>query len=140
VQIGTVVWMPVAEQCGIDPLRRRPLQQTRQRGVTEIDDELEAIVRRYGILTRGSTATLIDRNEVEHNRISSLGPARGISVEASTNVNVIGNDAFENVIDLFWDGTGSADQFRHNECDTSQPPGLCDDGGGRADTSQSRAL
>ena len=90
--------------------------------------------RRYGILTRGTDGTLINRNEVEHNRVSSLGPGRGISVETSSDVKVIGNEAFENVVDLFWDGTGRNDQFRHNECDTSQPPGLCEDGGGRGET------
>ena len=81
--------------------------------------------RRFGIRNLGNAGTLIRGNEVEHNRVSTLGPGRGISVEASNNVTVIGNQASDNTLDLFWDGAGS-NRFKDNECDTSQPPGLCD--------------
>ena len=81
--------------------------------------------RRYGILNRGSAGTLIRENEVEHNVVSGLGPGRGISVEASTSVAVVSNQASNNTPDLFWDGFGS-NRFRNNECNTSQPPGLCE--------------
>jgi nitrous oxidase accessory protein NosD len=33
---------------------------------------------------------------------------------------VLGNDP-----DLFWDGSGSGNRFRHNRCQTSDPAGLC---------------
>jgi parallel beta-helix repeat protein len=81
--------------------------------------------RRFGIRNRGSAGTLIRGNEVEHNIISSLGPGRGVSVEASTNVTVMNNQVTDNTPDLFWDGSGS-NRFKNNECDTSQPPGLCE--------------
>ena len=81
--------------------------------------------RRYGILNRGNAGTLIRGNQVEHNVVSSLGPGRGISVEGSTNVTVLNNQASDNTPDLFWDGSGS-NSFKNNECDTSQPPGLCE--------------
>lgn len=68
---------------------------------------------------------MIRGNEAEHNVVSSLGPGRGISVEASTNVTVTNNQASDNTPDLFWDGSGS-NGFKNNECDTSQPPGLCE--------------
>jgi parallel beta-helix repeat protein len=63
--------------------------------------------RRYGILNRGSAGALIRGNEVEQNVVSSLGPGRGISVEASTNVTVMNNQISDNTPDLFWDGSGS---------------------------------
>lgn len=81
--------------------------------------------RRYGTLNRGNAGTLIRGNEVEHNVVSSLGPRRGISVEGSTNVTVLNNQASDNTPDLFWDGSGS-NSFKNSECDTSQPPGLCE--------------
>jgi len=81
--------------------------------------------RRFGIRNRGSAGTLIRGNEVEHNIVSSLGPGRGISVEASTNLTVSDNQASDNTPDIFWDGSGS-NRFKNNECDTSQPPGLCE--------------
>ena len=61
--------------------------------------------RRYGIINRRSAGTLLRGNEVEHNVVSSLGPGRGISVEASTNVTVVNNQASDNTPDLFWDGS-----------------------------------
>lgn len=81
--------------------------------------------RRYGIRNLSNAGTLIRGNEVEHNLVSSLGPGRGIAVEASTNVTVINNQATNNTPDLFRDGSGS-NRFKNNECDTSQPPGLCE--------------
>jgi nitrous oxidase accessory protein NosD len=38
---------------------------------------------------------------------------------------VAGNVLRRNDPDLFWDGTGSRNTFRHNECRTSHPGGLC---------------
>lgn len=87
--------------------------------------------RRDGIRNLLNAGTLIDGNEVDHNRVSSLGPGRGISVEVSSDITVVQNEAFDNVVDLFWDGTGSNNQFRENECDTSQPSGLCESTGGQ---------
>jgi parallel beta-helix repeat protein len=84
--------------------------------------------RRYGIRNLSNAGTLIRGNEVEHNIVSSLGPGRGVSVEASTNVTVTNNEASDNTPDLFWDGSGS-NSFKNNECDTSQPPGLCETNG-----------
>jgi parallel beta-helix repeat protein len=84
--------------------------------------------RRYGIRNLSNAGTLIRGNEVEHNIVSSLGPGRGISVEVSTNVTVMNNEASDNTPDLFWDGSAS-NSFKNNECDTSQPPGLCETNG-----------
>lgn len=81
--------------------------------------------RRYGIRNLSNAGTMIRGNEVEHNIVSSLGPGRGIAVEASTNVTVMNNQASDNTPDIFWDGSGS-NRFKNNECDTSQPPGLCE--------------
>jgi len=89
--------------------------------------------RRFGIRNRGSAGTLIRGNEVEHNIVSSLGPGRGISVEVSTNVTVMNNEASDNTPDLFWDASGS-NSFKNNECDTSQPPGLCETNADREST------
>jgi nitrous oxidase accessory protein NosD len=38
---------------------------------------------------------------------------------------VQGNVVLRNQPDLFWDGTGSGNRFRHNRCQTSDPDGLC---------------
>jgi len=45
---------------------------------------------------------------------------------AVPNNNLIkGNVVLRNQPDLFWDGTGSGNRFRHNRCRTSDPAGLC---------------
>ena len=36
-----------------------------------------------------------------------------------------GNVVLHNDPDLFWDGSGSGNRFRHNRCRTSDPAGLC---------------
>jgi parallel beta-helix repeat protein len=84
--------------------------------------------RRYGIRNNITDGTLIDRNEVVHNRVTDLGPGKGITVEGgSTSVVVTRNAAFDNTPDLFWDQLGSA-EFSRNTCATSQPTGLCQGG------------
>lgn len=81
--------------------------------------------RRYGIRNLNNSGTLIHDNRVEGNHVSDLGPGRGIAVEGSSGVTVSDNEAFDNTPDLFWDGLGS-NTFEDNQCDTSQPPGLCE--------------
>jgi parallel beta helix pectate lyase-like protein len=45
---------------------------------------------------------------------------------AAPNDNLIkGNVVLNNDPDLFWDGSGSGNRFRHNLCRTSDPAGLC---------------
>ena len=45
---------------------------------------------------------------------------------AAPNDNLIkGNVVLHNEPDLFWDGSGSGNRFRHNRCRTSDPAGLC---------------
>ena len=39
---------------------------------------------------------------------------------------VVGNVLRRNDPDLFWDGSGSGNVFRHNNCKTSDPAGLCE--------------
>ena len=44
---------------------------------------------------------------------------------APTNNLIKGNVVLHNDPDLFWDGSGSGNRFRHNRCRTSDPAGLC---------------
>ena len=74
--------------------------------------------RAFGILSfTGANGTSISGNRV-------FGNPTGISIQQSTGVTVARNHAFDNTLDLQWDGTGS-NTFRNNHCNTSAPPGLC---------------
>jgi nitrous oxidase accessory protein NosD len=76
-------------------------------------------------------------NRVTGNRITGnvpSGPTEfsgGVAVVtdflgAAPNNNLVqGNVVLGNDPDLFWDGTGSGNRFRHNRCRTSDPAGLC---------------
>jgi nitrous oxidase accessory protein NosD len=76
-------------------------------------------------------------NRVMGNRITGNVPSGktqfsgGVAVvtdflgAAPQNNLVQGNVVLGNQPDLFWDGTGSGNRFRHNRCRTSDPTGLC---------------
>lgn len=53
--------------------------------------------------------------------------AVGILVELSDGAVVRGNRLRHNELDLSWDGLGSGNVFAGNSCETSAPPGLCDE-------------
>jgi nitrous oxidase accessory protein NosD len=77
--------------------------------------------------------------EVQHNHVAGHHPGAatpfsgGIVVGSSTELmgadpvdtDVRRNDLEDNQTDLLWDGTGTDNEFSHNNCETSQPPGLC---------------
>jgi nitrous oxidase accessory protein NosD len=76
-------------------------------------------------------------NRVTGNRITGNVPSDetefsgGVAVvtdfvgTAPANNLIQGNIVLRNDPDLFWDGTGSGNRFRHNRCETSDPAGLC---------------
>jgi hypothetical protein len=76
-------------------------------------------------------------NRVIRNRITGNVPSDetefsgGVAVvtdfvgTAPANNLIQGNIVLRNDPDLFWDGTGSGNRFRHNRCETSDPAGLC---------------
>lgn len=80
--------------------------------------------RRFGIWIRdGANDTLVKENRALGN-VGTEG--RGIAVTQSTGVSVVENRAFDNTIDLFWDGLGE-NTFEENQCNSSVPSGLCAD-------------
>jgi parallel beta-helix repeat protein len=88
-----------------------------------------------GIALLGAKRNSIRGNAVLSNRSPEPTPfAGGIALFSSKPLggtvsadNLIeGNDAHDNLpADIRWDGKGKGNRFRHNACDTSQPPGLC---------------
>jgi hypothetical protein len=79
-------------------------------------------------------------NDIAHNRLwenTGGGPSiasGGIVLQNSAPLGgapaahneVRSNQAFRNAPDIFWDGDGAGNEFRKNQCTTSEPPGLCD--------------
>jgi parallel beta-helix repeat protein len=51
---------------------------------------------------------------------------RGLGGTAPRDNSVVSNDFGRNEPDIFWDGSGSGNQFRANSCNTSVPQRLCD--------------
>ena len=93
-----------------------------------------------GIAVLGGVDISLIANHVLGNRAGSNPTAfvGGISVQASpfaatpipsTGTRVAFNTALGNDPDLFWDGGGDGNVFVDNECETSDPPGLCDESG-----------
>jgi parallel beta-helix repeat protein len=101
-----------------------------------------------GILIAGGQHIVLQRNTVRDNQPS--GPTTtlngaplsgGIVVVSTAKISVLsdgslGSDAAHNIIvnntvqdnrpfDLVFDRLGTGNRFRHNECNTSDPPGLC---------------
>ena len=56
---------------------------------------------------------------------SGVAVVRDFLWAAPTNNLIKGNVVLHNDPDLFWDGSGSGNRFRHNRCRTSDPAGLC---------------
>jgi parallel beta-helix repeat protein len=87
-----------------------------------------------GIALAGVHDTLVVHNTVRDNHPG--GPTAfsgGIAIVSDkqdggadpTNNTVRNNELHNNkVVDIFWDGTGSGNRVRHNECSTAQPPNL----------------
>jgi hypothetical protein len=102
-----------------------------------------------GILIAGGQHIVLRDNTVRANQPSGAAttlhgvPVGGIVVASTAQVSVFGppyygSDAADNTIvdntvrdnqpfDLVYDGLGTGNRFRHNECATSTPPGLCAD-------------
>jgi nitrous oxidase accessory protein NosD len=85
-----------------------------------------------GVFLWGATGNTVHDNQVLDN--TPTGPtaytggvvvAEGFAGTAPTNNLVTNNVVLGNSPDIFWDETGTGNQFVDNECDTSQPPGLC---------------
>jgi parallel beta-helix repeat protein len=84
-----------------------------------------------GIGLFGATGVEVSGNEISGNVAS--GPTvfeGGVVVVTSgerppTNNFVLGNVLRDNEPDLFWDETGSGNRFVDNDCETSEPPDLC---------------
>jgi parallel beta-helix repeat protein len=93
-----------------------------------------------GILVLGGVDISLIANHVLGNNAGSNPSAftGGISINASpfgaapipsTGTRVAFNTALGNNPDLFWDGLGDGNVFVDNECETSDPAGLCDEEG-----------
>jgi hypothetical protein len=91
-----------------------------------------------GIAVVGGVDISLIANHVFDNKAGANPSAfaGGISVNASpffatpkpsTGTRVAFNTALGNDPDLFWDGAGDGNVFVENECQTSDPAGLCDD-------------
>ena len=89
---------------------------------------------RRGILLLGATHTLVTHNSVTGNagKKFNSGGIVVLSAKAQTggsnpNFDTISfNSAFRNhPADLIWDHSGFGVRFRHNDCGTSIPGGLC---------------
>ncbi len=88
-----------------------------------------------GIVLVGASNVKVTDNSVEHNNAGSNATVAtaGIAIVSSvpfggtaeSNIKVTDNEVEHNAIDLLWDGSGSGVSFDDNDCDTSQPPGLC---------------
>jgi parallel beta-helix repeat protein len=75
--------------------------------------------RAFGILNfAGANGTTIEDNRAFAN-------PTGIAVQQSSGVAVDRNHAFDNALDLRWDGLGT-NTFVDNHCNTSVPSGLCE--------------
>jgi parallel beta-helix repeat protein len=90
-----------------------------------------------GIALAGTDEVLVERNRVLGNRPS--GPSLisgGIVVFSTASPDIGGDDpndntikknvAFGNEPDVFWDGTGTGNEFLRNRCGTSIPETICD--------------
>jgi nitrous oxidase accessory protein NosD len=86
-----------------------------------------------GIALVGAHDSRVDHNLVTGN--VPTGPTAfsgGVAVvtdflgTAPKDNRVVGNVLHGNDPDLFWDGSGSGNVFRRNDCKTSDPAGLCD--------------
>jgi hypothetical protein len=49
----------------------------------------------------------------------------GFAGTAPTDNTVIGNTILRNEPDIFWDETGTGNRLTPNNCETSEPEGLC---------------
>ena len=88
-----------------------------------------------GIGLQGATATSVKGNEVRDNQPGIPNKfSGGIHVHSTTYAGgsdpiddiIKGNDVHGNLpYDLKWDGSGSP-TFKHNDCDSSSPSGLCE--------------
>jgi len=101
-----------------------------------------------GILIAGGQHIVLRDNTVRANQpsgptttLNGVALAGGIVVVSTANISVfsdgfMGSDAARNTIvdntvkdnhpfDLVYDKLGTGNRFRHNECNTSNPPGLC---------------
>lgn len=85
-----------------------------------------------GVLLLGAKGNTVHDNEILDN--TPTGPsaytggvvvAEGLGGTPPTNNLVEDNVILRNEPDIFWDETGTGNVFRNNECETSQPPGLC---------------
>jgi parallel beta-helix repeat protein len=86
-----------------------------------------------GIGIQGATATTVKGNEVLGNQPAL--PLKGAGIDIHSTAYAGGSDPVNDVIqdnkvhenlqyDLVWDLSGSP-TFKHNDCDSSNPPGLC---------------
>jgi hypothetical protein len=87
-----------------------------------------------GILVWGGHDAEVQHNHVLDNRPAAAAPlSEGIVVASSAemggadpaDVDVRRNEPQGNQPDLRWDGTGTDNDIARNDCDTSEPPGLC---------------
>jgi parallel beta-helix repeat protein len=92
-----------------------------------------------GIAVLGGVDISLIANKVLDNKagVNETAFVGGISVQASpffatpkpsTGTRVAFNTALGNDPDLFWDGAGEGNVFVENECQSSDPAGLCDEG------------
>lgn len=85
-----------------------------------------------GIALLGARSVEIIGNSIQGNR--PTGPTlfrggvvlvRGFGGTPPSNNEVTGNTILRNAPDIFWDGSGSGNDFRNNRCGTSVPARLC---------------
>lgn len=99
-----------------------------------------------GILLLGTTDVAVTDNEVNDNQPTGPSFVSGgillvdssvIGGTAPSGNKIRQNEAHRNLsFDIFWDGSGSKNSFKHNDCDQSQPGWICSSEGNSSGDSQ----
>jgi hypothetical protein len=87
-----------------------------------------------GIVVAGGDHVSVTSSEIDQNLPTGQTIVSGGVVVASFGPTphdnaISGNTILGNAPDIFWDGSGKRNTFTNNNCQTSQPPGLCGGGG-----------
>jgi hypothetical protein len=86
-----------------------------------------------GIAVAGGDHVSVSSSEINQNLATGQTIVSGGVVVASFGPTphdntISGNTILGNAPDIFWDGSGARNTFTNNNCETSQPPGLCSGG------------
>ncbi len=84
-----------------------------------------------GVVLEGASGVLIKANEIHRSGFVGIVVAGaydedGVLLAESSNNLVVRNEVHgSGIFDLFWDGVGTGNAWIRNECQTSEPPGMC---------------